>query len=534
MLKVFLVEDESVVRESLRDNIPWENYGFSFAGDASDGEMALPLIRKTHPDLLITDIKMPFMDGLTLCHIVSKEFPEMKMVVMSGYDDFEYARRAITEGVDQYLSKPITRSAIRETLETIRMKIEAEQDQKNYIEKYRLESREYEQMHRREFFEKIFGGNIAIEDIYEEANKLSIDISAQAYNLILFSIKGKEQTKPETFQKIEDEIMLYFLRYSNYILTEWSLNSYCAVVKGSTQEVEDHTRRGLDQVIDVCRRAGDKLEWYVAAGTMVERFSQMRDCFAGANHIFSCRFWMPEKHILTEHDAQEFASENSGKINTIDLSVVSMDVISGFLENGRESDIGEFAEGYMENVGEVLKSKVFRNYLALHIRFAIMDYIRKLGNSQNEISARIDEEVKNFDLSIAEVRPYLETLLRIAFAYQEKNKETQGSRILQDAIRYIDAHFMDESISLNSAASEVKTSSSYLSSVFSKELGRTFVEYLTEKRMEKAKELLADEKMHTADVAMAIGYKDPHYFSFVFRKTIGVSIKEFRARTERV
>ncbi len=108
-LKVFLVEDESVVREGLRDNIPWQQFGYEFVGEAGDGEMALPLIRKTTPDVLITDIKMPFMDGLTLSHIAGQEFPEMKIIIISGYDDFEYARQAISEGVDQYLLKPVTR-----------------------------------------------------------------------------------------------------------------------------------------------------------------------------------------------------------------------------------------------------------------------------------------------------------------------------------------------------------------------------------------------------------------------------------------
>ena len=98
-LKVFLAEDESVVREGLRDNIPWQQFGYQFVGEAGDGEMALPLIRKTRPDVLITDIKMPFMDGLALSHIVGQEFPEMKIIIISGYDDFEYARQAIQEGV---------------------------------------------------------------------------------------------------------------------------------------------------------------------------------------------------------------------------------------------------------------------------------------------------------------------------------------------------------------------------------------------------------------------------------------------------
>ena len=91
MLKVFLVEDESVVREALRDNIPWQQYGYRFVGEAGDGEMALPLIRKNVPDVLITDIKMPFMDGLALSHIVKSEYPDMKIIIISGYDDFDYA-----------------------------------------------------------------------------------------------------------------------------------------------------------------------------------------------------------------------------------------------------------------------------------------------------------------------------------------------------------------------------------------------------------------------------------------------------------
>ena len=107
MLKVFLVEDERIMREGLRDSIPWEKYGYVFVGEASDGEMALPLIRKTRPDVLITDIKMPFMDGLALSQIVTSEFPGTKIIIISGYASFEYAQNALKYGVNDYLLKPI-------------------------------------------------------------------------------------------------------------------------------------------------------------------------------------------------------------------------------------------------------------------------------------------------------------------------------------------------------------------------------------------------------------------------------------------
>ena len=114
MLRVFLAEDESIIRETLRDTVPWAQCGYTFAGEAGDGEMALPLIRQLKPDVLITDIRMPFMDGLALSELVRREFPEMKIIIISGYDDFEYARQAISIGVDQYLLKPITKKALLE------------------------------------------------------------------------------------------------------------------------------------------------------------------------------------------------------------------------------------------------------------------------------------------------------------------------------------------------------------------------------------------------------------------------------------
>ena len=125
MLKTFLVEDEVIVRETIKRMIPWEQYGFELAGEAADGEMALPLILKCRPDLLITDIKMPFMDGLTLCKLVKKELPDIKIVILSGYDDFNYAKQAISIGVEDYLLKPITKNAFIERLVEIHNRYES-------------------------------------------------------------------------------------------------------------------------------------------------------------------------------------------------------------------------------------------------------------------------------------------------------------------------------------------------------------------------------------------------------------------------
>ena len=197
--KVFLVEDETVIREGLRDRIPWDQFGYRFVGEAADGEMALPLIRKTKPDVLITDIKMPFMDGLSLSKIVSKEFPRMKIIIISGYDDFEYARQAIEVGVDQYLLKPVTRMKLKNVLLELKDKIEQDQEQEDYRTQFQNEIQEYEQFSRRRFMEKILEGELSVKEIYDEAERQSIEITAAGYNLLSCIYRRKIRTRWQVF-----------------------------------------------------------------------------------------------------------------------------------------------------------------------------------------------------------------------------------------------------------------------------------------------------------------------------------------------
>ena len=180
MLRVFLVEDESTIRATLRDTVPWDQVGYEFAGEAGDGEMALPLLRQARPDVLITDIRMPFMDGLELSRLVLREFPRMKIVIISGYDDFDYARQAIDLGVERYLLKPITKSDLLKVLTEIKEKIEGENVEQNYRNKFRLEAQEYEQYARLQFVEQVVAGRLSVPQIYEQADRLELDIRAKA------------------------------------------------------------------------------------------------------------------------------------------------------------------------------------------------------------------------------------------------------------------------------------------------------------------------------------------------------------------
>ena len=535
MLKVFLVEDESVVRESLRDNIPWEEYGFSFVGEAGDGEMALPLIRKAAPDVLITDIKMPFMDGLSLCHILRKEFANMRMIVMSGYDDFEYARRAIREGVDQYISKPITRRTMKEALEIVREKIESERAQQGYMIQYEMETQEYEQLQRREFLEKVLTGTMPVKDIYVEAGKLSLDITASAFSLILFSIKDKEkrveEIGSEEYCKALEELMSYFLRFPAYILSRWSLNTYLVVVKGEKDIVSDYVDKGVARIEEICDGKEDKIEWYVSAGKPVERFSALEECFNNVNHAFACRFFVQDTHVLTEETAAKYTSaQKDGSIENVDSSKVDQAVLRGFLATGSDGEISEFVSEYLASLGDALNGHVFRNYFVLHSLYTTGGYLEGNGVPKDEIKKKIFSLQNGYELKGRQIGEFLTGLLKSALELRDSVSNKQGNKLISDAVAYIEENYMNENCTLVDVAEALSVNSSYLSTIFSKEMDTTFVKFLTSKRLEKARELLAKKRMHTADVAAAVGYKDAHYFSFVFRKMFGMSPKEYRTR----
>ena len=289
MLKVFLVEDECVVREGLRECIDWARYGFEFCGDAPDGELALPQIRKLRPDILITDIKMPFMDGLALSKLVCAELPETKIILISGHNDFEFAQEAIEIGVEQYLLKPVTKSSLLKTLEDVSRKIDEEREQKAYLRRFQQEGREYEQYARRKFFEQVTSGSLRVSEIYEQAKKLQIDIDAEGYTVILLTLQSRGAAEySQTLADRLEELMAYLLRYGEYLLFRCNLMTYCIIVKGSGAGLNDAVHRCLENIQRRC--GGDEaLAWYAAVSDPVARLSELPGCYARAHTILSYR-----------------------------------------------------------------------------------------------------------------------------------------------------------------------------------------------------------------------------------------------------
>ena len=546
MLKIFLAEDEVVVRETIKRMIPWEELGFELVGEAADGEMALPLLIRQHPDLLITDIKMPFMDGLTLARLAKKEIPGLKVVILSGYDDFNYAKQAIGIGVEDYLLKPITKNALIERLSEIRSRYEHEKTQKEYYEKFQREMQAYEKNSSRDFFEALVGGSMDMMEVYKRAEKLGLDIVAEAYNVLIFTMNCDEDFsgqrdeysswKAESLELLEN----LFAGHSSAMLFRSNIFSYGVLLKGQRETIEENTRACVDEIRKILSRQDGRREWFLAVGQSVERLSQIQKSYHTASRAFSQRYLYDENILYydemetMEHPGGQAETEDNAYLQKVDVNALNPAILQKFLSNGLQEETENFVKDYFYAIGqEPMESLVFRNYVILNVRFSVISFIKGLGCDTNEMESADTEEVlaesgKNMESAIA----YAKKMISQAIEIRDQNSGNKNRSILKTAVDFIDSHYMDEEISLNTVANVANVSSNHFSALFSQNMGQTFIEYLTTLRMNKAKELLRCTGMRSSEIAGEIGYKDAHYFSYLFKKTQGMTPSDYRKARE--
>lgn len=544
MLKIFLAEDEVIVRETIKRMIPWEDLGFELVGEAADGEMALPLLLRQKPDLLITDIKMPFMDGLTLAKVAKKEIPGLKVVILSGYDDFNYAKQAINIGVEDYLLKPITKNALIERLTEIRSRYEHEKTQKEYYEKFHREMQAYEKNSSRDFFEALVRGSMDMMEIYRRSEKLGLDIVAEAYNVLIFTMnceedfsgqrEGYSEWEAESLKLLEE----FFSENTSAMLFRCNIFSYGVLIKGQKETIEENTRSCVSEIQRIFDRKEQKRQWFVAAGEPVERLSQIQKSYYSASRAFSQRYLYDENILyydeMASMEKKNVTEDDSTYLRKVDVNALNPAILQKFLSNGLLEETENFVKDYFYAIGqEPLESLVFRNYVTLNVRFSVMSFLKEIGCDTRTLEQEDTEDVlSESSKSLENAIAYAEKIISQAIALRDQNSGNKNRSILKTAVDFIDSHYMEEDMSLNKAANAANVSANHFSALFSQNMGQTFIEYLTNLRMNKAKEYLRCTSMRSSEIAGEIGYKDAHYFSYLFKKTQGMTPSDYRKARE--
>lgn len=537
-IKVFLVEDEMVIRRGIKNSIDWEKEGYIFCEEASDGELAYPMIIKEKPDILITDIRMPFMDGLELCKLVKKELPNIKILILSGYDEFDYAKEAIRLGVTEYLLKPISSGKLLEALNGVSESIRREKEDKDLVRKYMEEMRENTEHEKQKFFEQMIAGNLSMADALETGKKYEMNLSAGMYNLLLFRFTlGEENRKSgELLGEAEYAIEKLTERLEYVFEFQRGVEGWAFLLMADNEEQMSERVKELSKDLEEIMKNYSTIAYFGGIGQPVARLRELEESFREAERALAARFTMELNRIISVEDIR--MAQNVDTLDDIEITSFgeiekTRTMLEKFLNNGAEDEIDEFVDVYINELPEEnLKSVLMRQYIIMDAYIVMMSFCEKIEGIEGEMQAQ-SEELKNSmktSQTLEEIKNYIRMLLKKIIGVRDTISGRRYSDIIEIAKDQIRKTYMSDEISLNTIAAEVGMSPSYFSSIFSKEMGKTFVEYLTEIRMDRAKELLMCSSMKTSEIGYEVGYKDPHYFSYIFKKTQNCTPKEFRAR----
>ncbi|MFC5529796.1 response regulator [Cohnella yongneupensis] len=526
MKKVMLVDDEIVIRENIRDCVDWEREGFVYCGDASDGELALPMIESLMPDILITDIKMPFLNGLELSAIVRKRMPDTKIIILSGHDEFEYARSALRIGIEEYCLKPISATDLVGVLRSVSLQIDKERSEKERLESLRLSETGSQSQSREKLLADICTGMITTAEALDTASALSINLMARYYAVVITDIRCSvsqsasldygivEHAEERLRQKLSLGAETLEFRRSRtervWILKHDSLQKLDAAL----DYVQNELKTNIEATAGCCLSLG--------IGNIHERLQHVHSSYLEADED---KHW---RRLL--QSAQNRWSLRTGD-GAPDPSVyLDRQRYVEFLKIGSPADIGAVAKSLSEGLRKVdWRSDLYGFYMLNDLTLEVFQTAKSMYRNLDGAEASL----QRFQQMIGDIASWEDASRYLAKLAEQFWQWRNGAAdryadMLEQAKTYILRNFGQDRLSLQDVADHVCVSASHLSKVFSQETGQTFIEFLTHARIRRAMELLQTTSDKSYEIAHQVGYSDAHYFSNLFKKVTGMTTKDFR------
>ena len=522
MMKVFLVDDEIAIRENLRNSFPWEEKGYQLVGEAPDGEMALPMLRDLNADILLTDIRMPFMDGMKLCEEVQRTMPWVERIILSGYDDFAYAQKAISLGVKEYLLKPVTAKELEAALDRVRRQIEEKRRDRENLTALREKLSSGNQFLRDKLLASLFTDEGDTEDdeaVLHQMRELGANLVAGCYTVIDIAFPAEGERRITCRNAL---VSLAEMSGGGVHVCGAPKGARVLVLGDNPKDTEERAYSFANSAMHLPELAGES-RLLISIGDTVTNFHDIRQSMKNARHA---------RHLQGPESNEERkiigVNENSG--HQLLLSETELSPLYERLQYASETEVEAILTEYTKSLDPQLALGYLRVAALMAARRIIMEgegNPREVLTDSEVDEALHTEEEKGFRC--------LEGLLKKAISFRNGNRAGYGDSSISRARAYLSQHFSDPNLMLQDAADEVHLSQSHFSTVFAQETGLTFTQYLTALRIGKAKELLEATEMRSSQIAMEVGYNDSHYFSYLFKKNTGMTPGEYRrnARNEK-
>lgn len=524
--KVMLVDDEENVARAILKKIEWEAIGFEVPKYARNGIEALELAESLKPDVVMTDIKMPYMDGMELARNLRKLYPNIRIIFFSGFDEFEYAKEAIRLEAEEYILKPIDSNELKNIFEKVHGQLDKETEERlstAKLEKYYTESLPLLQ---EDFLTALIEGRIPGEKVDKLIEDYRIDLPGPYYvcaivhtssnnvpegmNPLLLKIAVKRLIE----ERIDDRWKVRTLPYAE--------NTVMIACLSDEKKIASFT----DECDRLCRLSESILKAGVTIGIgnvcknmeeISKSYSGGRDAVSYRALYGSCKAINIEEIVPQEDD--DYYGDNSEGLYDIFKKVKMSD----------EAAIRLSIEEYMKKTSD--KHSSIQNY-RFYVMELVSDIYKFAKNNQLDTTEIFDKDEDLYSklriMEAGELSKWLEQVcIRMHVMIGSKRNDSTRSFVAK-AKDYVTEHYADQELTVDYICNHLGVSSAYFSTIFKKETGTTFVTYLTDYRMDRAKHLLVETDDKTYIIAEKVGYSDPNYFSYVFKKQFGVSPSKFK------
>ena len=521
LYRVLLVDDEEDIREGISRKMDWLGLGFSLVGEAANGQDALELAESLRPDVILTDIKMPFMDGLELCRILTDRLPAARFVVFSGFDAFEYAKQAIQMNVVEYILKPINADELSAVLRRLKDQLDQERAERRNVELLRSRYTENLPVLRELFYANLLDGHIEPGTERERAARLDIDLQGEEWAVGLAYIGSDRRDALSTLsvQKLlEESLTADRCKLSLY-------NDWVAVIVSLT---ESFTIYDLIRVLDrVCTLAASylSLTLTVGVGAPCKELSGMARSAAEARTALEYRSMVGRGQVIYIGDLEP----DGGQVLTFEEA--DERTLTAAVRLGSEQEVRDAAAALAGKIREANPSAGQYNLFLMELVTHLMKMTRRSGVGVEEVFGT------GFSLPIQDsALPSLEELedwcaeryLRLRTLIRRRQTDSAGQTV-EAAKEYIRQHYAESDLSVEKLCAYLHLSSTYFSTLFKRETGTSFTAYVTTVRMEAAAEAIRGTEEKTYLIAQRCGYEDPNYFSYVFKRHFGVTPTKYRS-----
>jgi two-component system response regulator YesN len=536
MYKLMLVDDEEDVREGVFQEIDWQACGFEVIEKAENGQEALELMEKQVPDIVVTDIQMPFMNGMQMSELIRERYPMTKIIILTGHDEFEYAQKAVKLHIDEYVLKPFSSQELMHAILKVKDHMDAETAEKENMHILREHYRQSLPVLSEAFLASLLTRKLSLKDIIEKSEHYSIQLVGNGYSVSVISMDHMSENNDATSFKysVDQELKLFavfniaeeiaqkhgagivFMYHDQVILLSVSEEKERNLSMARTLAVLEEIRQSIEKFLKFSVTIG------VSGVT-----SAVTDClyaYKDAVSALDYRFIHGNNRIICIDDVEKRVAEKLRFDEDKEHALIRC------LKVGSVHEVKEMVEDLFQGIADTPVSYQDYQVYLLEILVSLLKAAKQSDIDMDHLfgaNFTVFAEINKFN-NIQEAKSWIVGICAKIMDVIASDRQYTYKNLVDMAKEYIQHHYHESEISINKLCSHLHISAGYFSTIFKKETKMTFVNYLMQIRMDAAKDLLRSTDLKAFEVAEKVGYSDPNYFSFSFRKQVGISPKEYR------